>query len=432
MLSAPPPLAVSPHKTDTAAARTRAREQRISVIVPTYNRAQYIVEAIAAIEAQTYPVLEIIVVDDGSTDGTGARVAALAGRIKYIQQQNSGKAAALNHGLRHCSGDYVWICDDDDLALPHAAECLVAALTADPSAGFAFGRFKRFAIDSQTGERRTSDPVYWPALETNSLLVNLLEDCFIFQNACLIRKQALDTLGPFRTDLLRSQDYEMTVRLALHFNAASVPDVIFLQRAHEGQRGSELDRFDSAEQLKKWLHYDRLFFAPLYETIPLDKYAPTSLASEGDAALRAALLQRACIFWRKKFFTLSLADMASAVEMTAIGPLTDTEKSICGRFLLSKFGCDELAQPELVDQLNKLATQSPLGQTVVKIITAPLLWYIRTALARGDWKSARGWTTTLLRFHSGCGLASLVMKSMARRLQAAPRGYGAPPSAPIL
>jgi glycosyltransferase involved in cell wall biosynthesis len=430
MRTTPPLSAVSPFSTDTAAAP--ASEQRISVIVPTYNRAQYIAEAIAAINAQTYPVLEIIIVDDGSTDGTGTRVGALTGPIKYVRQHNSGKAAALNNGLEHCSGDYIWICDDDDLALPRAAEYLVAALEADCSAGFAFGRFKRLFVDTRTGARRTTAPVYWPAVDASSLLVRLLEDCFIFQNACLIRKRALDTLGPFRTDLVRSQDYEMTVRLALHFDAVYVPEVLFLQRAHEGPRGSARDRFDSAQQLKKWLHYDRLFFSQLYDAIPLTKYAPRALVAEPDLALRAALLQRACIFWRKKFFALSFTDIAKAVQMTRIGPLTETEKSICGRFLLSKFGCDELAQPEFVAKLSSLATESQFGRAVVKSMTAPLLWYIRSALVQGNWKDAYRWTITLLPFHKLQGVTMLVRRSLARRFQSARADHGADPSAPML
>jgi glycosyltransferase involved in cell wall biosynthesis len=405
--------------------------QRVSVIVPTYNRAQFLREAIAAIRTQTCPVHEIIVVDDGSTDDTGALISSLPSPIKYIRQENSGKAAALNNGLTQCSGDYIWICDDDDVALPHAAECLAAALDGDTGAGFAFGRFRRLFVDTRTGARRTREPVYWPDLDANSLLVSLLEDCFIFQNACLIRREALDAVGPFRTDLLRSQDYEMTVRLALHFNAVHVPEVVFLQRAHEGPRGSERDRFDAAEQLRKWLHYDRIFFAALYDAVPLARYAPKSLAANADLALRAALLQRACIFWRKKLFTLSFTDMAKAVRIP-IGPLTDVETSICGRFILSKFGCDELTQSEVVASLKAISIENRVGRTAVKAITAPLLWYIRSALARGDWASARRLTETLLKFHNVNGVASLMTQSLARRFLPAHRDHGAAPSAPIL
>ena len=196
---------------------------RISVIIPTYNRADLLTESIKAIQNQTYAVYEIIVVDDGSTDGTRAAVSALPGSIKYVYQPNAGKAVALNNGLNHCSGDYIWICDDDDLTLPRAAELLVNGLNSSSSAGFAFGRYKRFSTNPRTGEQQISEPVYWPDLKSKSFLVGLLLDCFIFQNACLVRREALDAVGPFRTDLIRSQDYEMTIRLACQFDALMFP-----------------------------------------------------------------------------------------------------------------------------------------------------------------------------------------------------------------
>jgi hypothetical protein len=156
------------------------------------------------------------------------------------------------------------------------------------------------------------------------------------------------------------------------------------------------------------------------------------LASDADLALRAALLQRACIFWRKKLLTFSLTDIARAIQMTTLGPLTDLEQSICGRFLLSKFGCAELTHSEFVAELNALATENQLGRSVIKIVTAPLLWYIRSALAQGKWKSAGRWTMVLLTFHNSRGVASLVVRSLARRFRPVRRHHGAAPSAPML
>lgn len=392
---------------------------RISVIIPTYNRADLLTESIKAIQNQSYAVHEIIVVDDGSNDGTRAVVSALPGSIKYVHQLNAGKAVALNNGLKRCSGDYIWICDDDDLTLPRAAELLVNGLNSSSSAGFAFGRYKRFSTNPKTGERQIFEPVYWPDLDSTSLLVGLLLDCFIFQNACLVRREAFDAVGPFRTDLIRSQDYEMTIRLACQFDTVYVPEVVFLQRAHQGLRGSAIDRFDSSRQMEKWLHYDAIFFRELYGKIPLSIFAPKSLAgTASETSERAALLQRACIFWRRKLLQLSLSDMAKAIRMDGGNCLTATEELICGDFLHPKFGCDELlTRQDIPNDLYSLAAESEFGRSVIKAVTAPLLWYFRQALTQRRWRECRTFVRLLFRFHGFTGTAVLIKFSVVRRVK---------------
>jgi glycosyltransferase involved in cell wall biosynthesis len=86
----------------------------ISVIVPVYNGALYIVEAVEAILAQTYPAREIIVVNDGSTDGTATVLARFEGRITLITQANAGVQAARNRGIERACGAWIALCDADD------------------------------------------------------------------------------------------------------------------------------------------------------------------------------------------------------------------------------------------------------------------------------------------------------------------------------
>src|SRR5438045_7718773 len=101
----------------------------VSVIIPTYNRAEYVVEAIRSAKAQTYPLKQIIVVDDGSCDDTARRVSEVAG-VEYYYQVNRGQGAARNHGLRFADGEYVASLDSDDLwdedFLARSVECLEA------------------------------------------------------------------------------------------------------------------------------------------------------------------------------------------------------------------------------------------------------------------------------------------------------------------
>jgi len=99
----------------------------VSIIVPTYNRAAYVVEALLSARAQTYPLKQIIVVDDGSSDNTGARVSEIEG-VEYYRQSHAGQGAARNHGLRVARGEYIASLDSDALwdedFLTRSVECL--------------------------------------------------------------------------------------------------------------------------------------------------------------------------------------------------------------------------------------------------------------------------------------------------------------------
>jgi hypothetical protein len=392
----------------------------ISVIVPTYNRAGFLVEALQALERQTLPLREIVVVDDGSTDGTRDRVAAFGGRVRYVRQENQGKSAALNAGLARIAGRFVWICDDDDLPVPDAAERLFAALDGS-RAGFAFGRYRRFRRDPGTGALDVFDGGYWPALGDDPLFLTLLEDFFLFQNAMLVRKEVFDAAGPFRTDLVRSQDYEMAIRLARRFEGVHVPDVVFLQRVHEGLRGSGQDRFPADRQMERWVLYDKVIFLELYGTLPLEEFTPAGVAREpATVRERAALLQRACILARRKLWTLALDDLARAARTARGHPLTPVEAGICRRFLLSKYGCDELlVLPEVTGRLRLLADGSGqgggLGPAIVRALAEPLLWRSRQAAAAGRVQASLGFLGLLLRLQGCRGGSEILWSAVQRR-----------------
>src|SRR5688572_24093435 len=91
---------------------------RVSAIIPNYNYAYYLPRAIDSVLAQTYPHVEIVVVDDGSTDNSETVLKSYGGRIRWLRQQNQGVAAARNHGVRETTGELVAFLDADDLWLP--------------------------------------------------------------------------------------------------------------------------------------------------------------------------------------------------------------------------------------------------------------------------------------------------------------------------
>jgi len=134
----------------------------VSIILPTYNREKFLPEAFAAIAAQAFTDWELIVVDDGSTDGTRELVPRLtadfAQPVRYIYQENQGAYGARNTGLDHATGKYIAFYDSDDLWLPHHLHDCVAALDANPDVDWVYGACRM--VDHATGEELAASTFY--------------------------------------------------------------------------------------------------------------------------------------------------------------------------------------------------------------------------------------------------------------------------------
>src|SRR5215213_6785783 len=118
----------------------------VSVVIPCYNQAHFLGEAIESALAQSYPHFEIVVIDDGSTDTT-SEVAGRYPGVRCVRQDNQGLSAARNSGLHHSEGEYVVFLDADDRLLPEALEAGIGCLKAYPECAFASGRYRFIAGD---------------------------------------------------------------------------------------------------------------------------------------------------------------------------------------------------------------------------------------------------------------------------------------------
>src|SRR3954471_2818785 len=119
----------------------------VSVVIPTYNRASLIAESLDSVFAQTYPRLEVIVIDDGSTDGTENAVAPYLDRIIYVRQKNQGLAGARNAGFAKASGEYIAWLDSDDLWNPEKTALQLAYLRKRPDTVCIASDFSAFSSD---------------------------------------------------------------------------------------------------------------------------------------------------------------------------------------------------------------------------------------------------------------------------------------------
>ena len=357
---------------------------RISFIMPTFNRCDLIGESLQAILAQASDDDEILVVDDGSTDATPAVLATMPPRVRHVRQDNAGKSVALNRGLAMTDGAFVWICDDDDLLRPAVVDRFATRL-AGTTAGFIFGRHARFRMDPVAG-RIDMGAGYWPDLSAGTLARHLLEDAFVMQNGALVRRACYRDVGPFDERFLRSQDYEMFVRLALRHRGEFVDTIVFDQRKHDGTRGPATGLHAAGQAEDVWRRYDRMIFeanAPLLSTATFE-----AMFEGADAALvrRAALLQRACVHGRHDMWPEALDDLRTAASTLPQRPLHSVERAICRRMLGGKHGFSGALAPAMSDALRSIHRGGGVGHQIMRTALAGVLWRLRRdeAVVRHD------------------------------------------------
>jgi glycosyltransferase involved in cell wall biosynthesis len=184
---------------------------QVSVVVPVYNQEGYIRECVESALGQDYEPLEVLVVDDGSTDRTSAILKSFGPRIRYIRQENRGAAAALNHGLRLARGTLVGWLSGDDLYLPGKITAQVQAFQADPSLGLVYTDWVMIGASGQ--EVQT---VRAPRPPAERFVRELLKGNFINGSSVLIKKQCLEKAGYFDETLAADVDGDMWFRLLKH------------------------------------------------------------------------------------------------------------------------------------------------------------------------------------------------------------------------
>ena len=182
----------------------------VSVVIPTYNRASYIGEALESVLSQTFKDWELIVVDDGSTDNTQGVIKSFLNkdnRIRCIRQENRGAVAARNKALEVASGKYVAFLDDDDRWLPDKLEMQVKVMESDPEIGFCYMRFQ---IYKKVENRLEKGKLFPEFLATK---FEELPDVFIAPCSAMFRKSCLDCAGLFDTRYKQCDDFDFWLRI---------------------------------------------------------------------------------------------------------------------------------------------------------------------------------------------------------------------------
>ncbi len=343
---------------------------RLSVIIPSYNRAVFLPEAIESVLSQTYPVFEIIVVDDGSTDETKACCDRYP-TVQYIYQSNQGVSAARNTGMRVSKGEYLLFFDSDDRLLPKAVEIGVNCINAHPEVGFVFGNYIFQSINPD-GSYKTEE-IYDNQPEVADYATILAAEHKI-QCACIIfRRVAIESVGGFDPNLAAMEDINLFLRVAREFPIYFHNQIVFEYRYH----GSNLST-KSAEMLISALHSHSLQWS----------YIEQTLNKEYEAAYERGKQAWITLFGRRLPYAI-MGYIKAGQWVAALGTL---------RLILNydpKLRCIdrevyEVSYKALLSQLQELPIQSSLAYWKQQLAGAPPLLSLPTDRPRPAEQNGRG------------------------------------------
>ena len=260
----------------------------VSVIIPTYNRPDYLREAVDSVFAQTYPFIEILVIDDGSSDEGALTKSALKPylsaeslsshmlKVTYLYQKNRGLVPAVNRGLALARGEYIQRLDDDDRLLPEKIARSVEVFQAHPEVGLVATGY--YHIDAEGKRIHTCPPR--PCADPTRLL-NILMWCISTCAGVMVRSLAHQKVGVYRD--IKAQDYEMWIRVAKEFKVETINLPLAEYRRHQG---NSTHRHNNQAQIEQDI---LIFTREQIEATPLDELIPNLQSKPHVYALRAAI-----------------------------------------------------------------------------------------------------------------------------------------------
>jgi len=214
---------------------------RVSVILPTYNRRSVLGGAIRSALRRIGGRDEIVVVDDGSTDGSAEAVRAIPGPIRLLRTERRGPAAARNAGIEAAAGEYLAFLDSDDEWLPAGLDEQVAAL-ADGGAGLSHAAARNVDLNGDPVERRPRRAL------AGDVLPELLRRNFVTTSTAVVPRAVLEAAGGFDEALGRSMDWDLWIRIAERHRFHYFPATVARYRFHDGQQIRDREEVDDCRR----------------------------------------------------------------------------------------------------------------------------------------------------------------------------------------
>lgn len=216
---------------------------QVAIVIPTYNRGARLPGAIEGALAQGFALAEVIVVDDGSTDGTFERIQPYLTRVRYLRTENRERSAARNAGAQATDAPFILFLDSDDRLLPGH---LVAALRAFSDHPEAAAAYSDVILENDAGEvLRTVRGPRVPGFrggEPVTTLIARYDNCYLAQGATVYRRSSFLAVRGFREELTAGEDFELNVRLLEGRTFVPTHSLTFAYRVHEGNTFANVER----------------------------------------------------------------------------------------------------------------------------------------------------------------------------------------------
>jgi glycosyltransferase involved in cell wall biosynthesis len=201
---------------------------KVSICIPTYNRKDYLKETLDSIFSQTYKDYEVVVVDDGSTDGTEEMLKNGGFKVRYYRQENAGDAAARNKLIKLAEGMFITFIDSDDLLMPDSVERMIKVIEAEGGKIIVYGPYLR--IDQTGNITGKSTRRLYSGFITKELFQNIL----VHSCGSMFPKRILEEAGGFDESLRVCSDYDLWLRLSLKYRFIALDEPTFKRRRHPG------------------------------------------------------------------------------------------------------------------------------------------------------------------------------------------------------
>jgi len=217
---------------------TKSGRPLVSVITPTYNRADFVLEAVNSVLSQTYDRFELLIVDDGSEDNTREILEPLLedARIRYFYQENQGQSVARNLALSHAKGEFVCFLDSDNAWTPEKLASQLAVFREKPDVDVIYGDI--ITIDSKGNELSRSNMRRY----SGNIAFQMLKDNCVSMNTAMARKKCFDEMGGLSGQRRVADDYELWLKLSSRYQFHYVPEYLAYYRVMPDQISSDKTR----------------------------------------------------------------------------------------------------------------------------------------------------------------------------------------------
>lgn len=224
---------------------------KVSICIPTYNRKNYLRQTLDSVYAQTYKDYEVVVVDDGSVDGTGEMIKKAAyPNLRYCWQGNTGDAAARNKLINLAQGQFITFIDSDDLLMTDAVERMIKVMQAEGENVIVYGPYLR--IDENGRVFGRCDRKLHSGFITTQLFKNIL----VHSCGSMFPKRVLQEAGGFDESLKICSDYNLWLRLSLKYRFVALSEPTFKRRRHTGN----LSKVSAENQIKELEVLERFYY----------------------------------------------------------------------------------------------------------------------------------------------------------------------------